>query len=183
MHFKSIDMPIDFDALWHAAGVSKSLAQNWTNGRPLRVVPSLSQGRGKGSRHVYALADAYLLAFLHLVKRNGLSDEFLRKIADIFNIWGVGDSSTAIRSFSEQNHWLEVNVTKLVVSIAAIPYDPTASTHLLSYPLQLNDVHDLIGIKVAVNLTKLRDEVNQRLETYVAKPDGEGRSNGRKLPR
>lgn len=176
MHFKKIDDPLQFDELWHAAGVSKSLAQNWTNGRPLRLVPSLSQGEGRGSRHIYAVADAYLLAFLHLLKRRGLSDESLRKVANVFNIWEKGKSSNAIHFFSEQNYWLGVSLTELMVSIGPIPYDPAASTHLLVHPLQLNDVHDLIGIQVAVNLTKLRAQVDERLHDYLKKSSKAGRN-------
>jgi hypothetical protein len=167
MHFKK-DLPIAFDELWHGAGVLRNLAQNWTNGRPIRLVPSISRGSGKGLRHVYAVADAYLLAFLHLLKRHGLSDESLRKVANVFNIWEPGKPSQAIHYFSDDNHWLEVSLTELTVMVGPIPYDPAASTHLLSRPLQLNDVHDLIGIQVAVNLRKLRAEVDQRLQDYVA---------------
>src|ERR1700690_2825754 len=96
------DMPLAFDELWQAAGVPRSLAQNWINGRPLLIVPSISKGIGKGSRHVYALADAYLIAFLHLLKRNGLSDESLRRVANVFNIWGIGERSQAIHYFSDE---------------------------------------------------------------------------------
>jgi hypothetical protein len=176
MQHKNIEMPIGFDELWRAAGVSKSLAQNWTNGRPLRLVPSLSQGEGKGSRHIYAVADAYLLAFLHLLKRHGLSDDSLRKVANVFNIWGKGKPSNAIHFFSEKNHWLEVSLTELTVMIGPIPYDPAANTLLSAHPLQLNDVHDLIGMQVAVNLTKLRAQVDQRLQDQLNKSNHAGRN-------
>jgi hypothetical protein len=173
---KPVDSPIEFDELWHAAGISKSLAQSWTNGRPLRVAPSLSQGSGKGSRHVYALADAYLLALLHLLKAHGFSNESLRKVANVFNVWEEGKQSTAIVYFSEAIYWLDIDISALTILIGPIPYDPAAGTHLQSRPLQLNDVHDLISTKVAVNLTKLRSQVNERLQTYCAHSHKEGRA-------
>lgn len=172
MKLARIDEPLRFDELWQAAGVAKGLAQNWTNGRPLRVVPSLFQGDGKGSHHVYALADAYLIAFLHLLRRNGLSDESLRKVANVFNLRPVGEPSPAIHHFSPQNHWFQVSVTEMTVLVGPILHDPAVSTQLVAHPLQLNDVHDLIAIQAAVNLDKLRAQVDQRLENYRKKSKG-----------
>jgi hypothetical protein len=164
MHFKEIDYPLQFEDLWQVAGVRKSLAQNWTNGRPFRIRPSISAGEGKGSRSIYALGDAYFLCLLHKLKERGLAANLLAEIADRVSLRIEGQPPPAIKLFSVGNNWFCIGMTKHCISWGPIAYNPEKDpVHFSAPPLLLNDVHDVVGIQVAVNLVKLRAEVDERL--------------------
>ncbi len=169
MQFKRIDEPLGFDELWHAAGVSKSLAQNWTNGRPFRVLPSLSVGAGKGSRNIYALADAYFLAMLQLLKVEGFSSDRLKRIVRSFNLRVEGEPPFPIRYFAEPAPGISISGGKLTLSFGPVQFADDRSANLTASPLVLNAVHESITIQVIVNLNKLREDVNYRLDSYRRK--------------
>jgi len=154
-------LAFEFSDLWKLAGVSKTLAQNWTNERPLRIWPSVMRADGKGTRNLYNIYDAYLLAYLDLLRRKGLSIESLKRVVPLLTWNTKGQKPTLVQNFGEESRWLVISLTKMVVMTE--PVKPTAETNNVETgPLQLNEFHDDIGIQVAVNLVKLRAEVNAR---------------------
>lgn len=157
----------EFSDWWQVAGVSKTLAQNWTNGRPLRISPSVMRADGKGTRNLYNIYDTYLLRFLSLLRGQGLSTKALKRVLEQLTPNFRGQRSALIQNFGEDEKWLVVSLTPLAVSTESVEHDPQTNNFVPS-PLQLHELHDDIGIQVAVNLVKLRTEVNARAEKVLS---------------
>jgi hypothetical protein len=60
----------------------KTRIKNWTIGRPLKIVPRILAGQGKGSRNLYSLEDVYVFALVDRLHRDGLSNEAIRHVLD-----------------------------------------------------------------------------------------------------
>lgn len=61
-------------------GLPKTRVKNWTIGRPLRIVPEISAGQGKGSRNLYSLEDVYVFALVNELDRDGFSSRTIKGI-------------------------------------------------------------------------------------------------------
>jgi MerR HTH family regulatory protein len=64
-------------------GLPKTRVKNWTIGRPLKVVPEISAGEGKGSRNLYSLEDVYVFALVNELDRDGFSSKTIKAILSI----------------------------------------------------------------------------------------------------
>ena len=62
--------------------VPKSRIKNWTIGRPLKIVPRVLAGKGKGSRNLYSLEDLYLFALVNQLYADGLSNNAIQYVVD-----------------------------------------------------------------------------------------------------
>jgi hypothetical protein len=60
--------------------VPKTRIKNWTIGRPLRIVPGILAGQGKGSRNLYSLEDVYVFALINQLYRDGLTNEAIKDV-------------------------------------------------------------------------------------------------------
>lgn len=56
----------------------KSKVKNWTIGRPLRIVPSLSGFGGKGSRNIYSVSDLMSFALAQHLEESGFAPDFIQ---------------------------------------------------------------------------------------------------------
>lgn len=62
--------------------VPKTRIKNWTIGRPLRIVPRILAGQGKGSRNLYSLEDVYVFALVNQLYRDGFTNEAIKYVLD-----------------------------------------------------------------------------------------------------
>jgi len=161
MHFNSPEDPLSFEELWQGAGIPKTLAQNWTNGRPLRLQPYLSRGEGKGSRNVYAVVDAYVLAFLFLLKSKGLSTNALFTLVSLLN----KDKYHRLHSLMSESGWATLTVGGDQLSIGPLPKGFKAKNQQ-----KLPDLDDSESamMQVFVNTKTLRTDVDHRLESVAS---------------
>jgi hypothetical protein len=60
----------------------KSLVKNWTIGRPLRLLPTLRQAQGTGSRNLYSREDLYRFALAKQLSGDGFSMTTLQRVTD-----------------------------------------------------------------------------------------------------
>ncbi len=62
--------------------VPKTRIKNWTIGRPLRIVPRILAGQGKGSRNLYSLEDVYVFALVNQLYRDGFGTAAIKRVLD-----------------------------------------------------------------------------------------------------
>jgi hypothetical protein len=146
----SLDLPITFTEFWKIAGVKKSLAQNWTNGRSLHVLPSALCGVGKGNHRVFTIADAMLVAMFAALRDVGASHRALR---------GLLRSCEAlpemmVKHFSSSNGWL------LIWSFDGKAFWSKSMNISEKAPLPLPA--DGVAVQFIVDLTHLRQGIENR---------------------
>jgi len=156
---------LEFSNLWRVAGVPKTLAQNWTNGRPIRLPASISQADGKGSRNLYNVEDAYLLAYLNAARQQGMSSDALERI---FFMLTVPLERGPLRRKLASDDWLAISVTKYAVVEHGIEKSKNTPNLVIS-PLEVSDFHDSVAVLVAVNLKSLRSGVDARAQRLIKK--------------
>jgi hypothetical protein len=170
MQLKRIDEPIGFDELWNAAGISKSLAEGWTNGRPFKVMPSLSVADGKGTRNIYTLADVYFIALLHQLKLYGFSSELLQRIVRVYSVRLPGQDSFAIQFLAPPIPGISFTLKDSgEFRFGPMNYDGERPFIVPAARLELDDSRDRIAMQVEVHLNKLRADVDSRLDSYRGK--------------
>jgi DNA-binding transcriptional MerR regulator len=64
-------------------GLPKTRVKNWTIGRPLKIVPEISAGQGKGSRNLYSFEDIHVFALVNELDRDGFSSRAIKRILDL----------------------------------------------------------------------------------------------------
>jgi len=138
--------------------VPKTLAQNWTNDRPMRLLPYISQGKGKGSRNVYAVVDAYVLAFLYLLKERGLSTGALVTIISVFN----RDKFHRLHTLSSGSDWAIVTLAPDEVTIGPMIRPRGSEPNTRDESRELLDSEPFV-LQVFVNVRQLRASVDDRL--------------------
>lgn len=65
-------------------GMSPSQIKNWTNGRPLKIVPSFRVAEGTGSRNLYSVADLYAFAVASRLRKDGIAIWMIQQILGKF---------------------------------------------------------------------------------------------------
>ena len=70
-------------------GLPKTRVKNWTIGRPLRIIPEISAGEGKGSRNLYSLTDVYVFALVNELDRDGFSSQTIKRLLGVDGSYGV----------------------------------------------------------------------------------------------
>jgi hypothetical protein len=146
----SLDLPISFCELWAIAGVKKSLAQNWTNGRSLRIAPTIMRGVGKGSRSVFTIADAMLVAVLAALRKAGASHRALRGLLRSCE----ASPKTMFERFESSKGWL------LIWSFDGETFWSAAINISERAPLPLPA--EGIAVQFIVDLTHLRNGIESR---------------------
>jgi hypothetical protein len=155
--------PLALSEVVAITGLPKSQIQNWTSGRPLWVIPSFGAAKGKGTRHLFALEDAYLLCYLEVLKaQENFRPSELARVLNFFNLRMQGQSLRVFHYFRPSVCWLVYNKTNFVDLMDDIESTGEQPNPRVLPPLNVNDFHDLSGRQVAVNLVKLRHAVNQR---------------------
>jgi hypothetical protein len=152
------EIPFEFSELWRIAGVRKSLAQNWTNGRPLRLRPSVAAGEGKGSRNLYNIYDAYLLAYLAELKTKGISTDVLDRIADLLTLRIKGMAPLLPRYFGGEERWLGIAVSRQSLKTLGLTVDDQG--HLQIGPFHPDEFRDGIGHILVLDVASLREKVD-----------------------
>jgi hypothetical protein len=69
--------------LWQVkeiVGMDEEKIRNWSNGRPLKITPSVRQKAGPGKSNLYALEDLYRLALANELHKAGM---FTKRIAEV----------------------------------------------------------------------------------------------------
>jgi hypothetical protein len=143
---------------WHeAAAVPGTLAQNWTNARPLNISPSIQQGDGRGKQKLFSIFDVYLLACLSLLKKQGHSTKLLSRVVDFLSLGFEGQPHP--REYFLSRDWFVLSATKLTFSSSKTR---KKGANFVPYPLQLNSFHDDYGVQIAINMQKLRADIDPR---------------------
>src|SRR5262249_49269987 len=132
---------------------------------PFKVHGAVAQAVGTGTRNLYVVEDAYLFVFLQHLQDLGLSVTALQRIVDNFNYRFANKPPQSVHYFDPQNSWIVVSLTKHVLLIATFPTLESPPNPRLGPQLQLNDFHDRSALQVAVNIAKIRAEVDERLTT------------------
>ena len=165
------DIPLEFSELCRVAGVPKTIAQNWTNGRPLKIQPSVAQAEGKGGRNIFSIYDAYLLAYLYLVRCNGLSMEWVKELAFTLTMRSKGEAVGAgpKRFFRRDRKWLAFSISKLRMKEEEVHERPGLldGVNLDVTPLGVHDIHEKVAIQIAVNINQVRNEVDARALRFL----------------
>jgi len=186
MHVTELGAILTLDDLWRVTGLKKTQVQNWTNGRPFKVCGAIAQAVGTGFRNLYVEEDAYLLVFLKELQDLGVNIPSLQRVVDFFNVRSVGERPRAVEYFCPQHAWLLVSLTKHALHVGSLPTLKQPPNPRLTPPLQLNDFHDRGGHQLAVNIAKIRAEVDERLERIARAKETPtqhsktSRANGRK---
>jgi hypothetical protein len=167
MQFQEKSIALTLSEVVKLTGLPKSQIQNWTSGRPHWVIPSIAVGDGKGSRHLFALEDVYLLCFLNELREQGLSSAGMKRVVDFFRISIAGESKTVFKYFRSNVCWLSVSLTKMVLMINDEESSETAPNPRFLPPIQVNDFHDRHALQISVNIEKIRDEVNSRAKQAI----------------
>lgn len=70
----------ELDEVATIVGMPKSLAKNWTIGRPLKITPSVRTALGKGSRNLYGLEDVLKMALAYEMSEAGLNAKLIQRV-------------------------------------------------------------------------------------------------------
>lgn len=167
MQYTSVFRPLQFGELVAITGLPKSQIQNWTSGRPLWVLPSFSTGEGKGNRDLFALEDAYLFCYLQALKKNGLSTKSLERVVRSFNLWSREEGKPVFRYFRPEVCWLVLDLSKMVLMLHDIKKSADEPNPRYLPQQQVRDFHDAASIQIAVNLMKLRHDVNKKAKKQL----------------
>lgn len=168
MHFKTVLPILSFDQFWRVTGLSKTQVQNWTNGRPLKVRGSLADASGKGSRNLYTLRDAYFFVFLEELRQLDLSHNGLQRVLTAFERNRVHLLPGEKDYFDAKNTWLVVGFTDRV-SISYVEGSPKPHEIRVLPEATVNDFTDRGHRQFAVNIAKIREEVDARWEKLSRK--------------
>jgi len=84
-------------------GAPKARIKNWTIGRPLKVIPKVLAGKGKGSRNLFALEDVYLMALVNRLRKDGISSGTIQDVIE--SAQGNFERITAIVLFRRHGKW------------------------------------------------------------------------------
>lgn len=166
VQYNSIFRPLQFGEIVAVTGLPKSQLQNWTSGRPLWVLPSFSQGRGKGKHDLFALEDAYLLCYLQSLRQKGLSTDVLERVVQDFNDW-LPEGKPVFRYFRPQVSWLVLNLSPTFRLLDDVVGSPKENKPRILAPQQVHDFSDDSGLQIAVNLLRLRHRVNHRAHKFL----------------
>ena len=157
-----------FSDLCQIVGMSKTLAQNWTSGRPFKIFPSIATAEGRGGRNIYSIYDAYLFAYLCRARKEGYGSDFLDRVVSLLTLRTASEPDPLKKYFGRSEPWLVISVVKYATG--------THNTHRtedgrqrFTDPLYLSDSHDETATMFAVNLEKLREVVNMRALKLLGK--------------
>jgi DNA-binding transcriptional MerR regulator len=91
-------------------GMPESRIKNWTNGRPLRIIPSVRPAEGTGSRNLYSKTDLYTFAVANQLKKDGFS---LKKIEDALQSCGNRMADGSIQITIWMADWLVIEGSRV----------------------------------------------------------------------
>ena len=167
MHFNEFGHVLSFDELWRATGLKKSQVQNWTNGRPFKIRGTIAHAAGKGSRNLYSIRDAYFLVFLQDLRGLDLAHSGLQRVIDHFDVVREEIARTGERDYFDPEYaWLAVNLTDRVSVIPLETLSKPAEIRM-GPSLELDDARHRGARQFVVNIAKIRDEVDGRLEKLL----------------
>src|SRR5690349_17989403 len=104
-----------FSDLCQIVGMTKTLAQNWTSGRPFKIFPSIATADGRGGRNIYSIYDAYVFAYLCKARERGLRSDFLERVVSLITTRIVGEEDPRKKYFGRNKPWLVVGLVKYAV--------------------------------------------------------------------
>lgn len=134
--------------------LSATLVKNWTNGRPLRIRPSLA-AHGTGSRNVYTGVDLYRLAIAARLNRDGFAARTIQQILDALGT-NFTDSPFAIVT-SGGRAYTAKKKNPLEVHIVPRPRFEHEGWTAIS-----QQVPNYLGFYV-LNIGEIAEEVNRRM--------------------
>jgi hypothetical protein len=168
MHFKPGEPILSFDQFWRLTGLKKTQVQNWTNGRPLKVRGTVADATGKGSRNLYTLRDAYFFVFLEELRKLDLSHNGLQRVLSAFETFTLHPLAGTPDFFDPINVWLVVGITSEISVTRVESSGKPGQIRLLPSAL-VNDFTDRGSRQFAVNIAKIREEVDARWEKLSRK--------------
>ena len=172
MQFNTVMPILTFDQFWRATGLRKSQVQNWTNGRPLKVRGTVADASGKGSRNLYTLRDAYLFVFLEELRKLDLSHNGLQRVLTAFERNRLHRLPGEKDYFDPENMWLVIGFTDRVWITPAEGSSKPAEIRALP-KATVNDFTDRGHRQFAVNIAKIREEVDARWEKLSRKKEAQ----------
>jgi hypothetical protein len=98
----------ELDEVATIVGMPKSLAKNWTIGRPLKITASVRSARGKGSRNLFSLIDVFKMALAYEMSEAGLSVRLIQRVLEQFENVISFDLNKALldKSALDEDFWL-----------------------------------------------------------------------------
>lgn len=169
---------LNLAALAEVAAVPRTLAQNWTTGRPLRVTPSVSRAAGRGTQNLYSMEDAYVIALLFELSKNGVSTEHVALAYQGMNTYKPDGAKSLV-----SREYRGITFDDQDGSIGIFP-TPICEPRIRVLPGAWSGSAES-GISTTyhvINLVNLLDAVDQRAEAYWKRKAMARRGSARKRP-
>ena len=164
-------------ALSEIAGVPRTLAQNWTTGRPLWVKPSVFVAEGRGTQNLFSIEDAYVLAALYELKQDGISTEHIAMAYQAMNDTYKPHGAKSLIS----HDYLGATFDDQDGAIGIYP-TPSCEPHIRILPGAWSAAAEA-GVSVVycvLNFRNLIAAVDQRAKRYFERRDRSSRQRGDK---
>ena len=135
--------------------IPKTRVQNWSVGRPLRIIPSIRGGRGQGSRNLYSRTDIYRIALAKELT-------FYLDSKVIQHVVEEADKRIPQYPFSGELQWLLIKQRKkkLIKCDWLGPYENLEQQSLSDY---INSNEMSLGLFV-LNLAILFKQIDKKIE-------------------